>query len=77
MSQPDQISKSTLVDFILCSRRDKITSAVFGLGLSDHCPLVCAGSERLKIFRCKIVIKRNLKHFIGQAFQSDLADSIL
>ncbi len=42
-------SKSTLIDFILSNRRDKITaSRVFALGPSDHCPAACIRSVRLE-----------------------------
>ena len=69
-------SKSTLTDFILSNRRDKITaSGVFALGCSDHCPLACVRSSKQERSTSRIVIKRNLKSFNEQAFLNDLTDS--
>lgn len=56
-------SKSTLIDLILCNRKDNITApGVFGLGISDHCPIACVRNTKVKKSSSRIVIKRNLKH---------------
>ena len=70
------ISRSTLIDLILCNREDKITAAgVFEQGISDHCPIACVRSTKLKRTQPRIITRRNFKHFNEQAFFNDLFHS--
>jgi hypothetical protein len=67
-TNPEDPSKSTLIDLILTNTPDKyISTGVFTQDISDHCPLVCVRDVRIQKSKPRVITKWNF-NFIEQAF---------
>lgn len=53
-------------------KREIFKSGVFEHGFSDHCPIACIRTTKMKKLGPRLVSRWNLKHFSEQAFLTDL-----
>lgn len=68
-------SKSTLIDLVFSNKIDKIVSSgVFELGISDHCPTACVRNARLEKTNSQTDLKRNFRLFNEQHFLDNVAN---
>lgn len=65
--------KSSLIDLILTNASHKYTPAsVFANDISDHCVIGTVRNTKVPKTKPRIIIKRDMKHFVEQGFFHDL-----